>query len=273
MQTSQPIFTAIVLAGQRDGEDELAEYAGAACKAVVEIGGRPMLLRVLETLLSASSVGPVLVSGPDTDKLARQNGINKLIQSGQVSWVPPRQSPSTSAYDVLCKLAADERALLTTGDHPLLSADIVDEFCARSLAEDADLVIGLAPYSLVHDAFPTMKKTVLRFKGDDLCGCNLFAFLTPRGREAADFWRRLESRRKNPLRVIHSMGWLTVIKYFLGMLTLEDALSTFSRKLGFSVRAVILPHADAAVDVDSISDYQLVQSRFDCAEKDKTISR
>lgn len=262
MHASSPIFTAIVLAGQRDGEDELARHAGAACKAVVEIGGKPMLLRVIETLASSSSLGHVFVSGPDEDKLVNQNAINELIQSDKVSWLPPQQSPSTSAYDVLRKLAADERALLTTADHPLLSVEIIDEFCSQSLAQDADLVIGLAPYSLVHEAFPAMKKTILRFKGNELCGCNLFAFLTPRGREAANFWRQLESRRKNPLRVIHSMGWLTVLKYFRGGLTLQDALDTFSRKLGLRVGAVILPHADAAVDVDSIADYEQVKSRF-----------
>lgn len=262
MHESPHKFTAIVLAGQRDGEDELAEHAGATCKAVVEIGGKPMLLRVLETLISASSVGSVFVSGPAADKLAGQHAIDKLIQSDKTSWLPPKISPSTSAYGVLCQLENDERALLTTADHPLLSVEIVNEFCTRSSAQDADLVIGLAPYSLVHVAFPAMKKTILHFKGEDLCGCNLFAFLTPRGREAADFWRQLESQRKNPLRVIHAMGWFTVIKYFLGMLTLDDALDTFSRKLGLRVRAVILPYADAAVDVDSVSDYELVKNRF-----------
>lgn len=261
MTTSQARMTAIVLAGQRDGEDELTRHTGATCKAFVEIHGKPMLLRVLEALTSSSSVGAILLSGPDEEKLIHQSGINNLIKSGEVSWLPPRESPSSSAYDALCTLRPEDRVLLTTADHPLLSANIVNEFCTRSAEQDADVVFGLAPYSLVQDAYPEMKKTVLRLKEGEFCGCNLFAFLTLSGREAANFWRRLESHRKNPVRVISFLGWFTVVKYILGKLTLEDALDAFTHKLGIRVGAVILPYAEAAVDVDSVSDYRLVLAR------------
>lgn len=255
-------MTAVVLAGQRDGEDELAKYAGVDCKAFVEIDGKPMLLRVLETLLSSSWVGAVFLSGPDREKLKQQDEIDSRIRSGEVSWLPPRESPSASTYDALCRLPPEDRVLLTTADHPLLTESIVNEFCKQSVEQDADVVIGLAPYALVKDKFPTLKKTVLRFRHNELCGCNLFAFLTQESREAANFWRHLESQRKNPIRLIRFLGWLTVVKYFLNRLTLEDALAAFEGKLGLRVRAVMLTDGDAAVDVDSVSDYQLVRKRF-----------
>ena len=262
MTTPKPNMTAIVLAGQRDGEDALACHAGATCKAFVEIDGEPMLLRVLETLSSSSSIGNILLSGPNREILDGQCQIANFMESRNVTWLPPQASPSTSAYEALHKLPPDERVLLTTADHPLLSADIIDEFCTLGTKQDADLVIGFAQYSLVQDEFPGMKKTVLRFSDGEYCGCNLFGFLTPAGREAASFWRRTESQRKNPLRVIGSLGWFNVLRYFLGSLTLEDALNALSRKLGLRVRAIILPYADAAVDVDSISDYDFVKKRF-----------
>ncbi len=255
-------MTAIVLAGQRDGEDALAQYAGASCKAFVEIDGKPMLGRVLATLSSSPGIETILLSGPSEDKLEDQREISDLIQSGQISWLPPQSSPSTSAYEALRLLPPEQRVLLTTADHPLLSVAIIHEFCTRSVEQDADLVMGFAPFSLVQQEFPEMKKTVLRFSDGEFCGCNLFGFLTPASRDAANFWRRTESQRKNPLRVIGSLGWFNVLKYFLGALTLEDALDALSRKLGLRVRAVVLPFADAAVDVDSISDYQIVQKRF-----------
>ena len=107
-----------------------------------------------------------------------------------------------------------------------------------------------------------MKKTVLRFRDGEFCGCNLFTFLTPAGREAANYWREVEAQRKSPLRVIRALGWFSVVKYLCGKLTLDDALKSLSRNLGLQVRAVILPYADAAVDVDSVSDYHLVQAAF-----------
>ena len=272
MNLSATRMTAIVLAGQRDGEDALAQYAGAACKAVIEIAGIPMLTRVLETLRSSSSLGNIVVSGPGANELEAQEKLSDLIREGNVTWMPPQASPSRSAYDVLCKLPRDEPVLLTTADHPLLTPEIVDYFCAGSTELDADLTVGLAPYALVRDEFPQMKKTVLRFKGIELCGCNLFAFLTPAGREAADYWRAVEAQRKNPLRVIRILGWFNVVKYFFGMLTLDDALESLSRSLGLKVRAVILPYADAAVDVDSVSDYRFVQAAFETRIENATHS-
>ena len=255
-------MTAIVLAGQRDGENALARHAGASCKAFVEIDGKPMLSRVLATLSASPGIETILLSGPGKDKLQDQSEINDLIRSGDISWLPPQSSPSTSAYEALRTLPPEQQVLLTTADHPLLSVEIVNAFCTRATEQDADLVIGFARFSLVQKEFPGLKKTVLRFSDGELCGCNLFVFLTPASREASNFWRRTEARRKNPFRVIGALGWINVLKYFSGALTLEDALNALSRKLELRVRAVVLPYADAAVDVDSIADYGAVQERF-----------
>ena len=54
----------------------------------------------------------------------------------------------------------------------------------------------------------------------------------------------------------------TVAKYLFGALTLEDALNAFSAKLGIKVRVAVLPFGDAAVDVDSVSDYRLVRQKL-----------
>lgn len=262
MNSSRTEMTAVVLAGQRDGENELAEYAGVTCKAFVDIDGQPMLSRVLDTLASCSGVGGIILSGPDKDKLNDQVAISRRIESGEVLWLPPQGSPSTSAYEAMRTLDPGEGVLLTTADHPLLTTEIVDHFLQQSVDSDADVLIGFANYALVREAFPTMKKTVLRFRNAELCGCNLFAFLTPKGREAAEFWQSLESQRKNPLRIIRFLGWWTVARYLIGVLTLEDALNALSMKLGITIGAASMPFADAAVDVDSVSDYLLVQERL-----------
>jgi hypothetical protein len=159
--------------------------------------------------------------------------------------------------------------LLTTADHPLLTAEIIDAFGRQSLADDVDVAVGLAPHALVTEAYPGIKKTVLRFSDGDFCGCNLFAFLTPEGRRAASFWRKIEQQRKKPLVLIGLLGWWAVIRYRLGMLPLEEALAKLSKRLGLRMKAVILPYANAAIDVDSIADLMLVKGSLEkAADKD-----
>ena len=65
--------------------------------------------------------------------------------------------------------------------------------------------------------------------------------------------------------VIGLLGWWAVIRYRLGLLSLEEALAKLGKRLGLRMRAVILPYANAAIDVDSIADLMLVKGSLEQA--------
>src|SRR5688500_7599622 len=70
-------WTAILLAGQRPGERDFAHDLGYSAKALIEIGGEPMLGRVAKALLASPSIGRVLILAQEPDKLA----------TGKLSWL------------------------------------------------------------------------------------------------------------------------------------------------------------------------------------------
>lgn len=255
-------FAGIVLAGDRGPDDPLVQATGAACKALVEIDGQPMLLRVMNTLARSASITRRILSGPKQEYLQTQAAIQDQIGSDQVQWLPPEDTPSTSAYQAMQQVEKHVPILITTADHPLLSPRIVDRFCRDSQEQALDVVVGLCEYETIRAGFPGIKKTVMRFRNGNYCGCNLFAFLTEDARRLADTWRRVESERKNPLRIIRMLGWFSVLRYLTGRLSLETALQVLSRKLGLRIGAVILTDAEAAVDVDSVADRILVQKKL-----------
>ena len=252
-------ITAIVLAGDRTKADSLINHTKAGSKAMIDLDGTPMVRRVLNSLRVAKVVKSICLAGPEASEVATDAALQQWIDDGEISWREPGISPSTSAYEAMQALPPEEAVLLTTADHPLLTPEIVDAFGRQSLADDVDITVGLAPYALVAEAYPGIKKTVLRFSDGDFCGCNLFAFITPEGRRAAKFWRKIEQERKKPLVVIGLLGWWAVIRYRLGLLSLEEALAKLSKRLGLRIRAVILPYANAAIDVDSVADLMLVK--------------
>jgi CTP:molybdopterin cytidylyltransferase MocA len=256
---------AIVLAGDRSKADSLINHTKAGSKAMIDLDGTPMVRRVLDSLRVSRVVHKIYMTGPEASEVATDPALQKWIDDGEVSWREPDVSPSTSAYSVMQELDPEEAVLLTTADHPLLTSEIVDAFGRQSLADDVDITVGLAPYALVAEAYPGIRKTVLRFSDGDFCGCNLFAFITPEGRRAARFWRRIEQQRKKPLVVIGLLGWWAVIRYRLGFLSLEEAVAKLSKRLGLRMRVVILPYANAAIDVDSIADLMLVQGALEKA--------
>jgi len=59
--------------------------------------------------------------------------------------------------------------------------------------------------------------------------------------------------------VIGILGWWPVFKYLLGRLSLQEALARISGRFKMKIGVVILPFPEAAVDVDSENDWQLVQ--------------
>jgi len=259
MNNPQPKFTAVVLAADRGPDDPVARAAGARCKSMAPIDGAPMVFRVLDALLASTEINARTLCGPPQSIVELEPELGARIRSGEVGWMENKQTPSTSAYHVLQSLPEQTPVLLTTADHAMLSPRIVDYFCAGARNTGCDVVAGVARHEAVTKAYPQTQRTATHLQDGSYCGCNLFAFLTPRARRAADFWRQVETQRKKPLRVIRVLGVMAVLRYLLGQLSLAEALERVSRRLGFKAGAVIIPFPEAAIDVDSVKDWKLVE--------------
>jgi GTP:adenosylcobinamide-phosphate guanylyltransferase len=260
MMLEKPPFFVVILAGDRQPNDPVALQAGVSCKALTPVSGRAMVLRVLDALEGAHDVSTPILVGPSMTAVKENAELAERLRSNQAQWMAPQETPSTSAFIALQSLPEDVPVLLTTADHALLTPEMLDHFCSKARESGCDVVAGVARHELVAEAFPGSKRTVTRLNDGGYCGCNLFAFMTPQGRMAADFWRKVEKERKKPLRVIKIIGWTTVLRYLTGRLSLGQALDRLSKKMQLRVGVVQMPFAEAAVDVDKIEDLVLVES-------------
>ena len=251
---------AIVLAGRRSGEDPLAEAAGAAHRALLEIEGEPMLLRVVRRLLARPGLERVLVNIDRPDLVEALPGWAPLVESGRVSLIPSTDSPSRSVLESLDAAGIDEApVLVTTADHALLDDAMLDAFFA-GCAQEADLCLGLVPSAAIVARFPEAKRTYLRFRDERYSGANLFYFRTPASRAAAEFWQRVENDRKQPWKLARAFGLANLLLFVTRRLDLPGAMERASRVIGARVAAVPLGIAEAAVDVDKIEDLELVRA-------------
>lgn len=260
MSESSRLFTAIILAGVRPTGDPVAEAAGVACKAFIPVGGRPMVLRVLDALEAAQQVETIILCGPSQESIKQQPELKARIAEDRLKWVAGQSTPSLSTHHVLQSLSKNAPVFVTTADHALLNAQIVDFFCAEARRAGFDIAVGLTSYAQVMSAFPETRRTAIKFQDGSYCGCNLFAFLNPQSYRAAQFWRRIEQQRKNPLKMMRILGWWAVLRYLAGKLSLNEALGYLSRRMGLRAGVVMLPFPEAAVDVDTIGDWEFVQS-------------
>jgi GTP:adenosylcobinamide-phosphate guanylyltransferase len=250
---ARPPFTALVLAGTRPGGDPLADYAGVSHKALIEVGGEPMLLRVLRALAGSISVSRIVVAIDRDDVLAGFPDVGK-----PVTVVPAASGPSASVAAALEREGTP--LLVTTADHALLQSAWVEEFvAATALEEQADAFAGFARSEAVLAAAPGTVRTWLRFADGAFSGCNLFLLRTPAAMGLVRLWQQLEADRKRPLALLGRLGLLHVLRYRLGWLRLRPALARLGRLAGARLAPIILKDGRAAIDVDKPDDLDLVR--------------
>ena len=251
---------AVVLAGRRQGADPLALATGAPHRALLEIEGEPMLLRVVERLLAWPTIEHVFVNIDAPDLAQDVPGLVRRRDEGALTLLESSPSPSQSVLESLDQAGLDRGpVLVTTADHALLDDAMLDAFFRASATQGADLCFGLVPRGVIERRFPTTKRTYLPFRDDRFSGANLFLFATPAACAAAHFWRRVEHERKRPWRLARAFGLGNLALFLVRGLTLDQAMRRASRVVGARIAAIPIPIAEAAVDVDKIEDLSLVQ--------------
>jgi GTP:adenosylcobinamide-phosphate guanylyltransferase len=255
-----PPFTALVLAGSRGPDDPVARLRGVRHKCVAPVAGVPMAVRVVEALAACPSVDRIALALEDPALLDELPALRPLVAAGRCVLLATAATPSLSVQRALDQLPDSLPLLVTTGDHPLLTPEIVEHFCAAARATGADLVAGLTPASAIKKAYPDAERTYLRFRDERYSGANLFAILAPDGRRAVAFWRLVEQERKRPWRLVRAFGWRPLLAYLLGRLTLDDAMARASHVIGARLAAVVMPYPEAAIDVDKLADLELVET-------------
>jgi GTP:adenosylcobinamide-phosphate guanylyltransferase len=248
-----PAFTALVLAGRRGAHDALA---GHRHKALLPVAGVPMIVRVVRSLRAARCVGRILVSVDDAAVLEHPE-LRSLAEAGVLVRVPCDSSPSASVRRVRRERPAELPLLVTTADHALLTADMVEHFCREARARTADVVVGAVSAELLRAHYPDSPRTVIPLRDDGFSGANLFAFLTPQSTVAAEFWIRAEQFRKRPWRLVSVFGPLTLVAFLLRRLDLAAAAARVSRAMGATIGVVRMPFPECAIDVDRPADLAL----------------
>lgn len=242
-------FSALVLAGSRQGEDPVAAYGGASHKALIRLDGETLLDRVTRALQGAGATRiAVVCDHPEVVAEAARLGLETLASA---------EGPSASARAGAKHLGAP--LLITTADHALLRPEWITRFLADTPPE-ADVAVLVAPRAAVEAAAPGTRRTWLKLADGHWSGCNLFWLATPLGLRIFDLWRRVEADRKRPWRMAAILGPGLLIAYLTGRLTLAAAAQKLGALAGVEARIVSTPFGLASVDVDKPGDLDLVRA-------------
>lgn len=245
-------WTALLLAGERPGGDPFAKGEGVAAKALIPVGGEPMVLRPLRALTGSRHVLQVIVLTQRPERIA-------TVLPANPKWAV---LPSLGTIaETLLALGEGPNAqwplLVTTADHALLTTAMVDQFVAE--ADGADLAIAVVTRSAFRKRFPDNRRTWIGFRGGRYTGANLFALGSPKALAAVRLWRGIEQDRKKGWRLLLALGWPGLLG-LLHIRTLDQTLAAIAARLGLTARAVRMDDPLAAIDVDRPADLALTQA-------------
>ena len=245
--------TAIVLAGSRPGRDPFAEQFGTDLKALIPVGGEPMVRRPVRALLESGSIGKILVLAQEPGRIAAV-----LPEDSRIT---VRRSLGTIAETMLDLVEAsglEWPLIVTTADHALLDSATVDEFNAGT--GKADVAIGVVEQANLMARLPQTKRTWLKFRGGAYTGANLFALRSPAVVPAIEQWRSVEQDRKKAWRLMSLLGPVTLMCMALRLVSLDEVLVQLGGRIGLTIKAVRLGNPLAGVDVDKAEDHALAEA-------------
>lgn len=246
-------WTAVVLAGSRPGRDRFAERHGTDLKALIPVAGVAMVRRPVEALLASEWIARIRVVAQDPDR------VRAVLPDDPRIRVERSAGTIAETLEAVCAdPAVGWPVLVTTADHALLDAKMIDDFCRRS--SRSDISIALVERRRLMKRLPRARRTWVRFRGGAYSGANLVQLRTPKAAAALRVWRAIEQDRKKTLRVLTVLGPILFAAAALRLLTVEKVMHRLSSRLGLAIRVVEMRNPLAAVDIDREADHRLVEA-------------
>ena len=244
----------LVLAGSRPGVDPLLSGTGLPSKALLPIGGKPMLAHVLAALADAPQIGHVTVVAQQTAPLAADPAITGATRD--VEW---RDSCGSISDAVRHSLVDEDGPLfVTTADNVLVTPAIIAQFLLES--QRSDVAVGAVERARVQAAGHSTQRTWLKFRGGQWSGANLFRLGGPQVLPLLEFWRVLEQDRKKGMKLVGAFGPGLLLGAALRLTDIHAFAARAASRFGLSAKVVPLDAAEACIDADKPADIPVIEA-------------
>lgn len=243
----------LILAGG-DAPPDLATQTGESERALVRVGERAMILRVLDALRDVPQIERVAVVGSSRvldvcqqfdSQIARVEAADKMTQN----------------FAIGTKTLADgQEILVCTCDIPLVTSQTFNAFLKKARARKLEIAYPIVTRAVCEETFPDGARTYAKLGGTEVTGGNCVLLPTRIAPNVTTLLETAYNARKNPLALSKMLGAGLVWKFVSKKLTVEDVEAQASRVLDVRVGAVQSDDATIAFDVDKLSHWQSAEN-------------
>jgi GTP:adenosylcobinamide-phosphate guanylyltransferase len=242
-------YDAILPAGG-EIDPAFAAEVGVKNKALIEIGGKTVLQRVMQALRDSGRIRRIAVIGPDQVHQAAE-GADLLLQPG-----------SSGPDNILKGLAALQegsspptKVLVVTTDLPFLTPEIINRFI-DSCPPGADICVPLIDKDAYVTRFPNSTATFVPLRDGVLTAGCMYLFDVAALQAARPHMERIFEVRKSKIGMARLLGPKFLVKFLTKSLTVEDVEKKITGLLHCTGKAIQNSAPELAYDIDYLDDYE-----------------
>lgn len=246
MSETQKRFDAFVTAGyDPDRLDKVSAEAGVAHKSLVPVAGMPMAWHVVRALAECERVGEIVVVGIEPGEIDFGVAVHHVPNQ------PSLWASQNAGLRKLQELNAEDRYLLAlSADSALLTGDIIDSFIDACEPFELEAYWGIIRKDVMVAAFPQSKRTYLPLREGSFCSSDLYLGRLSAGLRIQERIRYFIEHRKNVVAQVWKLGLPMLFKFVTRRMAIDDIVDFAHRFAELRGSPVILPIAEAGMDVD-----------------------
>jgi hypothetical protein len=212
-----------------------------------------MVVSVLEAIASTRFSAKVWVSTQD-------EAVAALRAVFPFDLLPNDTGAVRSLLRALDALPAEgDWVLFVSGDHPLLTPDMLAHFVEQGIQRQAALAVAVVERTVVQQSYPQSKRTYFHAKDGAFSGGNLFLINRRLFHPNVSFMETIDRNRKKPWKNAWMLNPVSLLQILFRRLTMAEVAVLASGLLGCSTDVIVMPFAECCMDVDKPSDKVLAE--------------
>lgn len=246
----------ITAGGIPEPGDPLYAYTQGQPKAMLDIGGKPMVQWVLDALDSSQYIQNIVIVGlgPEADLKSGKSITYLANQGGMVANLKAGMLKLREVNPEVNKL------LVVSSDIPAITPEMVDWLVGQVQESDDDVYYCVVPKEVMEKRFPGSNRSFTHLRDMEVCGGDMNALDARLVEQDSEIWDKLTEARKNVVKQAALIGFSTLLLLLVRQATINSTVKRVSKKLGIKGRAIVSPYAEIGMDIDKPHQLELVSA-------------
>jgi GTP:adenosylcobinamide-phosphate guanylyltransferase len=238
--------------------DTLYEHTKGKSKALLDIGGRPMIQWVLDALSGAIDIDRVVIVGLDEG--------TGLTCIKPFTYVPDAggilDNARAAALKILELNPSAKYILGVSCDIPAITAKMVDWVTQVTKGTESEAYLFVVAKEVMEARFPDSNRSFYKLKDVAVCGCDMHIASARLITQKEGLWDKIADARKNAFKQAQLIGLDTLIYFLLRRKTLEETAIQISKRLGINGSVHLNPYAETGMDVDKSHQLEILRAEL-----------